>query len=480
VGDRGSASLRTAFTAELRRILRRARFDLVVRRGTVGLFYGLLPGLAAALCAGTFTLPFPVLLVAACSAAAGLAAGAAAGLLARMDPQAVLVSGDRLLATRELSSTALELSARAAPGRFADAVIEDAASLLRTTASRRFLGRLRLPLAPFIPLVAALTAAALIFPIDLRLFFARSERERELVDIGESLQKQGQALENDSRASNLGRSLALSQELAQLGRELATGKLTLDEALDRMSELEGRLAQEYQLALQEWRAISPPSDYSEGQDSTAPDSSPPGSGNAQPGDSNGVQNGNSSQDLKGLGDALKKLREDRRRLSESRNQDAGKPGSTAQGPPGISKPGAGTSAPESGSDSHSGTGSGSAGRGKPGGHPGEGDESGMNAGSQAGTAPAPVKRGDPTAISRGSGGPSLKADGSTGEGEMARLLARSLPDLSGSKLPDATVLDQYARQAESALARDEVSQKLREYVKGYFTNIGMPASNTKN
>jgi hypothetical protein len=63
---------------------------------------------------------------------------------------------------------------------------------------------------------------------------------------------------------------------------------------------------------------------------------------------------------------------------------------------------------------------------------------------------------------------------------MARLLARSLPDLAGSKLPDATVLDQYARQAESALARDEVPQKLREYVKGYFTNIGMPASNTKN
>ena len=59
---------------------------------------------------------------------------------------------------------------------------------------------------------------------------------------------------------------------------------------------------------------------------------------------------------------------------------------------------------------------------------------------------------------------------------MARLLARSLPDPAGSKLPDAMLLNQYARQAESALARDEVPQRLREYVKGYFTNIGMPGS----
>jgi hypothetical protein len=94
-------------------------------------------------------------------------------------------------------------------------------------------------------------------------------------------------------------------------------------------------------------------------------------------------------------------------------------------------------------------------------------------GSGPGLSPAPNKRGSPTEITRGDDGPSLQAQGSIGEGESARLLARALPEWTGSTLPEGKVLGSYARQAESALARDEVPFELKEYVKEYFTAIGM-------
>ena len=53
------------------------------------------------------------------------------------------------------------------------------------------------------------------------------------------------------------------------------------------------------------------------------------------------------------------------------------------------------------------------------------------------------------------------------------MLVRSLPERSGSRLPEDAVLNQYSRQAESALARDEIPLKLRQSVKDYFTTIGI-------
>ena len=68
--------------------------------------------------------------------------------------------------------------------------------------------------------------------------------------------------------------------------------------------------------------------------------------------------------------------------------------------------------------------------------------------------------------------------GNLTDGDSARLLVRSLPDWNGSKVPEERVLRQYEQQAESALARDEVPARLKEYVKDYFTTIGM-GTNTK-
>ncbi|HTZ52121.1 MAG TPA: hypothetical protein VMF68_10700, partial [Spirochaetia bacterium] len=73
----------------------------------------------------------------------------------------------------------------------------------------------------------------------------------------------------------------------------------------------------------------------------------------------------------------------------------------------------------------------------------------------------------------GDRGPTLQAQGNPGEGDSTRLLARSLPEWTGSALPEDTILNRYSRQAESALARDEIPLDLRQSVKEYFTRIGI-------
>jgi hypothetical protein len=56
-----------------------------------------------------------------------------------------------------------------------------------------------------------------------------------------------------------------------------------------------------------------------------------------------------------------------------------------------------------------------------------------------------------------------------------RLLVRSLPAWTGSKVPEERVLRDYQRRAESSLAREEVPVELMPYVKSYFMTIGMGA-----
>jgi hypothetical protein len=60
-----------------------------------------------------------------------------------------------------------------------------------------------------------------------------------------------------------------------------------------------------------------------------------------------------------------------------------------------------------------------------------------------------------------------------GEGDSTKFLVRALPEWSGSRLPEDKVLRQYAQAAESALTREEIPPKLKEYVKSYFTIIGI-------
>ena len=470
------------FRAHVARLRRHARGRLAIRRTLTGLFFGLLPGVGLAFAAGTVVLPFSAPAAAALFAAAGAAVGAGSALIVRIDTRRLLLRADEALGSREVISTARELlrtsnGPRGAPtgSVFTEAIVEDAAGLLASAAPVAVLGRLRLPLAPLAALAVLLTAALFAFPVNLRLLFPpRSTAATELAQIGEDLRSQGQKLAEDARPGHLDRTLELSEELAQLGKELAARRIPPDEALDRMSELESELGQEYQLRIQQLPPAAPAgrAGYGPGQPGgpdtgSAVKSAEEGSGGS-PSDSQ-------DKSLRDLGDALDRLRQAQRQLG-------GEPGSRdeAQAPsrqprggdqsPGQSGqrdlPGGGLGQPgPSGQDNSSeGSGQGFAG----------GNESPQGSGgSGVGTLPAPEKRGPASTIEEGAPGPALQAPGGRAEGDSTRLLARTLPEWTGSRLPAETILNQYSRAAESALRQDEVPLKLRQAVKEYFTAIGI-------
>jgi hypothetical protein len=324
--------------------------------------------------------------------------------------------------------------------------------------------------------LAALVVAAFLFPVNIPALFARgASAPSELASIGEDLQGLGERLEEASRAQDLGRRLALSQELAQLGSELADRTITSDEALDRISDLEGRVAREYQLQMESAlaSALAPhprsggSTPGSAGTRSPAGDAAPDAAGSdSAPGD---------SQDL---ANALDRLRDARKALESG---DQGNRGSTPGGDSsgdkgrtqggGSSQPGAlqGQAGSTTGNEDGDGTG-------------GEGSDTGAGqgnpdaaAGSAPGTAPAPDIHGPPTPIQRGGTAPPEQARGNVGEGDTTSFLVRALPEWTGSKLPEDATRREYAQAAETALQRDEVPPKLKAAVRDYFTDIGMTA-----
>jgi hypothetical protein len=91
----------------------------------------------------------------------------------------------------------------------------------------------------------------------------------------------------------------------------------------------------------------------------------------------------------------------------------------------------------------------------------------------AGTAPVPDEPGPASDIAQGKPGEPLKAEPQVGEGEMARMLVRALPEATRAATGEEAALGEYRRQAEGALAAEQVPLALREYVRGYFTGIGV-------
>jgi hypothetical protein len=459
-----------------------ARRDLVLRRASEGLFIGLLPGLVAAALAGTFSLPFPAPAIAGCAAAFGALAGILLALFHRIDVRRLLISADRSLGSKELASTALELIAEPWGETFSEAVIDEAAELMARSSPRRILGALRLPLLPFVPALAALIALALIFPFDLRgLFAARRAGMGELAMIGEDLQSYGQRLQDSARSQNLGRSLALAQELAKLGSDLAQGAIRKDEALDRMSDLERRLVAEYDLRLRAFKLGEPRGGGrgpSGAGDPTGANRSGTGRGEGFAAPSPEEEQG--AQDLKDLGDALKRLRQGQGSTPPP-GTEGEEPPSFAQGPQASPRePGSGVLPP--GSD-QSGKGQGNLPPGSGSGAAPDLDpnDPGKKAPAGApGLLPVPDTRGPPSRIAQGGRGSPLKTDAAPGEGESTKFLVRALPEWSGSRLPEDKVLRQYAQAAESALTREEVPPKLKEYVKSYFTIIGVSEGDSQH
>jgi len=482
-GRTTQGTARAELMARVHGLVRHARRDLAARRGSEGLFFGLIPGLLAAALAGTFSLPFSALGFAGCAAAAGACAGIPIALLRRIDVRRLLIDADRSLGSRELASTAFELVDAPWGETFSDAVIDEAAALMTRSSPRRILGALRLPLLPFAPALVLLIALALIFPFNLRgLFAARHAGMGELAMIGEDLQSYGQRLQDSARSQNLGRSLALAQDLAKLGRELAEGSIQKDEALDRMADVERRLTAEYDLRLRAFNSGDPrPGGRGQAGAEDQTEGSAGGRGGLRDGfDSSSPGDDRGSQDLKDMGDALKRLRQGQG-ASPPSGREQGEPPSMAQGPQapprqpgsGLLPPGNDSSEKGQGSPPQ-GYGSGAAPDSDPG-QPGKKAPSGS-----PGLMPAPDTKGPPSRIEQGGRGSPLKAEASPGQGDSTKFLVRALPEWSGSRLPEDKQLRRYAQAVESALTREEVPPRLKEYVKSYFTIIGVSGGDARH
>jgi hypothetical protein len=472
------------FTASISSLLLRARLRELIKGSHTGLFYGLLAAALVSAVLGTVSLEVPALLapwhfhglvLAGLLAVSGAMVGAIIALIRRADVRRILRKVDRALGSRELVCTAYELSMRSEAGFFSAAIIEEAERLLRTVEPRRALGRSRLPFLPFIPILTAAVVLMGFFPVNLsKLFGSRTRPVTDFAFLGNELEDYGRRLEETAGSHNLPRSLALARELARIGKELADNGVRTDDALEKLSNLERRLAYEYDSRTRnrfgkEGNATL--RDLAEGEDAW--------------------------QELKDLGDALSMLREKARKAIPRDRTGSGE--KDAQSPPGeelSEKERTRTNPPEYGGEGSRGQagkvpggGGGSRGnsatRGKGsgqdqkdtvrGGAGGREKEKGAGSSSAAGTIPDPEKKGKPSEIARGGSGERLPAEARVSEGESARLLARALPGWTGSKLSEERVLREYARRAESAIAKEEVPPKLREYVKNYFTNIGLEA-----
>ena len=463
--------VRAGFMAQVAGLTAAARRDLVIRRLLAGLFLGLLPALGIAAMAGTIALPVPAWSLAAAAVIAGLAAGGISALLARPDPMGLLIRADAVTGSKELASTALELarSEEAQSARFTDAILEDASQLLAGTNPRAILSPPRLTLAPFAAFAASLAVAALLFPVDLRQIFpVPTDRDREMGRIGDELRERGEKLAERAQSQGLDRSIELSRQLAQLGRDLAARKVTPQEARDRLSELESGFREEYQLRLQQMQLTPPgvPGSGTSRSGSRELSTETQGKGGMTgeaPRDSTGEREGDGA--ARDLADTLDKLRQAQR--------DLGGPGSAQDRDQGGDK----------GADKNGGAGNaqGDQAQGSPGqdrspgraGKSESADKPGGPGGGGIGRDPAAEKRGPASPIIPGDKGPNLQAPGNAAGEDSIRLLARTLPEWSGLRLPEKTILNEYSRQAESALAHDEVPLKLRQSVKKYFSVIGI-------
>jgi hypothetical protein len=451
---------RTDYLRELGRVARRARLAVVLRRLVPGSLAGAAAGFAylavRPFLSAAFT-PFHPLVVPVLLIVLGGLAGAVVGAVVRIDRVAIAVQADRSLGTRGLASAALEMAEGRRSSAFAEPLLEDASSTLRAAGPRRIIGRPRLPLLPWTLAAAALVIATGLVPFSLRdLFPERPPVDPTIVQLGGELEESGRRLEEESRRRDLRQGLVLSRELQQLGEDLKMQEGSPEELSQRLAELESRIGREYELMLQRFRDSEQPPGNGPGDGSRTGDGDAepaPGSGHEEPG-----AQGLEKIDPAALPPEARELAEALELLRQLKERSATKGGSDGSGKEGGSP----------GERAAEGEGS-----GLPGGDEGADSQGDPDASPKAGTAPVADEPGPASKIANAEPGEPLEADSQVGEGEMARMLVRALPEAAAATTTEEQALGEYRTQVESALAAEQVPLALREYVKGYFNGIGV-------
>ena len=441
-----------AFGREVERFLSRARLNRVFSHLLAGVFFSLCAAAFYALVNDFILLPIQPPLFAAIAVACGAAAAAALAAISRLDARPLLIRADKALANGELSSTAYGLARDAEASIFRSAIVEDAARSLSAGDPVRILGRTRMRLLPFLPLVLACAALLSFIPIDFKaLLVPKPALDPEIVDLGLGLESFGRKLEKKAAEEDLKRSLALAEELQQLGQDFQNQRLDQSEAAERLAEMESRIAEEYGMRIQRF---DDPAAEGSGGGSGSGEKRESAQDSGQAGENEGQGDAKADQETGDLGDTLDMLSERRRGLGSNKLGE----NSEAEGADPSNK-GHGGGGDDSLGDAADGL--------------GEADDESTVPSKTPGTVAAEEKHGEATDIDRSGSGGGLKADAELGEGDFRNFLLRALPDRNSAKTPESNLLGQYERTAESALAGEEIPLGLREYIKGYFISLGM-------
>jgi hypothetical protein len=444
------------FSYQKKRFVRRERANTLLSDTAWGAFAGFSAAVCYALLADMIKVPLHPLAFAGAVSVLGAAIGVAIAFLRPIDITKLLIRIDGKLKNGELSSTAHELIARGKESIFAEAIIEDAVDSLGKADPVKILERPRLPILPALPALLAAAVLLSVFPFDLvELLAPRPVPDAAMIGIGTDLEGIGKRLERRAEADDLDRSLRLAQELQSFGESLKDRRIDREDALDRISELESLLAQEYEFLM---RLPEPRQEGSQGSLQSS-EGNRDQSGEIGRGEELG--NGDRSERIQGredLADALNRLSQDKQRLKD---MEEGKGGESQSADRSQSK--IGTDEPKAGGNS-------------PGESPtgGEGNEGRTTSGESSvpGTLPDTGGRGPATAIPE-TDSPQQSFNAQVGEGDTSRIIVRSLPGAGSTRAPASGELREYARTTESSLAREEIPPELKEYVKQYFISIGL-------
>jgi hypothetical protein len=431
------------------RLLRRVRIIASFTCAVEGTFFGLCAAVLLTFLHGLLVLHFPALAAAATIVGIGTLTGAVVGALRRQDKKAVLIRGDRLMGSRDLMSTAYGLLNTRRRTFFEQAILEDAARLMKNLDPRLVVPVTRPATLKFIPLPALAAILLLLVPIALQhLPSAELRPGARLQAFTKELEGVARDLEQQARKRDEPRAPELAQELRRLSQDLKSGTIDRSEALRRLSELQGGAEIALKLEQSTRMATTP-----------ASESAPNGMANAEglrKGGEEAWGSGQENNDILPTESLPKNPDDPKSPFYTTVGRDVGDS---------VSK---GSGATKGGAieDTQEYTGEGSMAGGG-----GEGPEWGQS--TFPGDRPVDDQRGRPSKVLTGNAQDPLAVEVQQTRGDTLKTIVRALPGWFASQVGEEEVLRSYSKQAESALVREEIPQELRKYVKNYFLVISM-------
>lgn len=468
----------------LRLLKRRRRAIDTLAHASEGLFYALILNLAVGVLGQLNMLPAVVNPAALfwLIPLASIVLCASIALLKKRDDLRILIDADRRLRLKERLSTALEIERKGETSRLSFLVLEDAAGRAKDVVTKRVYPLSLPPKSKWLPFLLALVVLAVFVDFEnILLPIPADGLESAVVEEGRTIEEMGKRLAERAQKERLPETLKMGREMQRLGERMQNERLSIDESRDTLVDLaertRGRREKILKTSREPFRESVEPLDFAPGAKTGDPsDVEMPGSPgmhedagsdgktdseSTEPLDkeedddargeepSRGAGSGPVEEDMRGLAEAEELLREAADQLLESSEGAAlaeGAAGSERGGQEGPN----GEPVDEEGAKE-----GGTAFGGSPGIRAVE-DVPGLDQERRISSEPEDIV---------------VEVPG-TGE-ESLRMLIRALPPEAGSDNSEQRRIQEYERQVEEAILKEEVPPAMKEFIRDYFLNIGV-------